>query len=370
MIKFLDLKAQYDQISDNINLAISDVINNSAFVGGEKVCEFEDEFARYVGVEKCVGVGNGTDALEIALKSFNFEPGSQIILPANSFIATSEAVTNAGYSVIFCDICPENCNIDLDDLEKKITRFTKAIILVHLYGMPGPVEGVIELGKKYNLKIIEDCAQAHGARVNGRHVGSFGDAATFSFYPGKNLGAYGDAGAIVTNNIDVADTCRQIANHGRVSKYDHDFEGRNSRLDGIQAAILLVKLKYLEAWIDRRREIAKIYQKHLPDEILTQKIIGNIEHAYHLFVIKVNDREFLRSFLMDNNVETGIHYPIALPDLKAYSNLGQKGKYINATINASKVLSLPIGEHMNDEDAYYVSSFVNKWLEVGKFPQH
>ena len=363
MIKFLDLKKQYNSISDEIDTAIFDVIGNSSYIGGEQVSKFEMEFAKYVTVKHCIGVANGTDAIEIALKSLNLKPGSEVIVPANSFISTSEAVTNSGHRVVFCDICPESCNIDVNDLKKKITGNTKAIIVVHLYGLPAPIEEIIDLSKKNEIKILEDCAQAHGATVNGKHVGSLGDIGTFSFYPGKNLGAYGDAGAIVTNNSELAEKCRRIANHGRTKKYDHDLEGRNSRLDAIQAAVLLIKLKYLDIWISKRRKIAQVYNDLLPNELLLQNVPQNIEHAFHLFVIRTNDRDGLKVFLEKNQVQTGVHYPIALPDLQAYDYMRQKGKCVNATNNSAGILSLPIGEHLEPDDARHVCSLINAFLD-------
>ena len=363
MIKFLDLKKQYDAMSNEINAAIFETIKNSSYIGGDQVSNFELEFSKYVSASHCIGVANGTDAIEIAVKSLNLEPDSEIIVPANSFISTSEAVTSAGHRVVFCDICDQSCNIDIDDLKSKITINTRAVLLVHLYGLPAPVEEVAALCQKFDIKILEDCAQAHGATVNGKHVGSFGDIGTFSFYPGKNLGAYGDAGAIVTNNSSLADKCRRISNHGRIKKYDHDLEGRNSRLDSIQAAVLLVKLKYLEAWIDKRRKIAQIYKDLLPNELLLQKVPKNIKHAYHLFVIRTKDRDGLKAFLERNDVQTGIHYPIALPDLKAYDYINQKGTCVNATNNSASILSLPIGEHLEPDDARHVCSLIKAFLD-------
>ncbi|WP_435230926.1 DegT/DnrJ/EryC1/StrS family aminotransferase [Pseudopelagicola sp. nBUS_20] len=359
MIKFLDLKKQYDSISAEIDTAIYDTINNSSYIGGASVSKFEEEFGDFAQVPYCIGVANGTDAIEIALKSLGLKPGSEIIVPANSFISTSEAVTNSGYRVIFCDICPETCNISINNLKKKINDNTGAVILVHLYGMPAPIEEIMELCAKRSIKVIEDCAQAHGATSNGRHVGSFGDLGTFSFYPGKNLGAYGDAGAIVTTNGNLAERCRRISNHGRSKKYDHDFEGRNSRLDALQASILSTKLRHLNSWIEKRREIAQIYRSLLPESLLLQKVPSNVQHAYHLFVIRIKNRDRLKAFLEENNVQTGIHYPIALPDLNAYKYMDQNGQFINASSNAKSILSLPMGEHLELKQVEKVVELIN-----------
>ena len=259
MVKFLDLKFQYQSIKPEIDEAIQNVIENSAFIGGKNVAQFEDSFSNYVGTDYCIGVGNGTDALEIAIEALEMPIGSEIIVPANSFIASSEAVTRSGHKVVFVDIDAESYVVSIKDLKKRITPKTKAIMAVHLYGHPCNMDELAKISKKYNLYIIEDCAQAHGAEYKGKRVGGIGDIAAFSFYPGKNLGAYGDGGAITTNNLDLSVQCRKIANHGRISKYDHDFEGRNSRLDGLQAAILNVKLKYLNVWIEKRINVANLY---------------------------------------------------------------------------------------------------------------
>ena len=263
MVKFLDLKSQYYSIKSEIDKAIQNVIENSAFIGGEHVAQFEDSFSNYVGAGYCVGVGNGTDALEIAIEALDMPIGSEIIVPANSFIASSEAVTRSGHKVIFVDIDTESYVVSIEDLKKRITPKTKAIMAVHLYGHPCDMDELAKIAKEYNLYIIEDCAQAHGAEYKGKRVGGIGDIATFSFYPGKNLGAYGDGGVITTNNLELSVQCRKIANHGRIAKYDHEFEGRNSRLDAIQAAILSVKLKYLDSWIERRVQVAEQYLQGL-----------------------------------------------------------------------------------------------------------
>lgn len=253
-IPLVDLKTQYDSIRDEIDRAIDEVISSSAFIGGPFVGRFEKSFARYCGVSHCVGVGNGTDALRIALQALGVGPGDEVITTALSFIATSEAITMAGAKVVFADINHDTYNIDPAKIEKKITAATKAIVPVHLYGQPADMDPILEISKKYGLKIIEDAAQAHGAEYKGRRAGSMGDMACFSFYPGKNLGAYGDGGAIVTNDETLAIKARMFANHGRIDKYDHEMEGVNSRLDGLQAAILDAKLKHLEEWTEKDAE--------------------------------------------------------------------------------------------------------------------
>jgi dTDP-4-amino-4,6-dideoxygalactose transaminase len=364
MIKFLDLYAQYRSIAGEINTAIADVISGSSFIGGKHVAQFEKEFGRYVGVEHCVGVGNGTDALEIAIESLNLPPQSSILVPANSFIASSEPITRSGHKVIFCDVEEHSLNISLDSIKKNTSPDTKALILVHLYGQPCEMESILSYAKEAGLKVIEDCAQAHGAEYMEKKVGTFGDIATFSFYPGKNLGAYGDGGAILTNDNGLAERCRMIANHGRIEKYDHQFEGRNSRLDGLQAAILSVKLQYLDAWTQRRIEIAQAYcneLKDIPGLVLPEQC-DHIKHVYHLFVIRVKSRDKLRDHLKSCEIESGIHYPISLPKLKAYDYLKSDSNSNIAAKYDSQVLSLPIGEHLGNEDVLRVAKAVKTFF--------
>lgn len=352
MIKFLDLQAQYKTIKPEIDQAIKNVIEESAFIGGKYVAQFEKEFSAYVDAKYCVGVGNGTDALEIAIEGLNMPPSSEIIVPANSFIASSEAVTRQGHNVVFADADSDSYVISIDDVKKKITPKTKAIMAVHLYGHPCDMDALADVASTHGLYIIEDCAQAHGAEYKGKKVGSIGDVATFSFYPGKNLGAYGDGGAITTNDELLAKKCRMIANHGRIAKYDHEFEGRNSRLDGLQAAILSVKLQYLSAWTERRIEIANYYSVHLKDvkDIVLPIRQDWAKQVYHLFVIRTDRRDELKDYLADLGIQTGVHYPISLPKLKAYDYTNQSKESMFANISGSTLLSLPIGEHINEQE--------------------
>jgi dTDP-4-amino-4,6-dideoxygalactose transaminase len=365
MIKFVDLYAQYETIKPEIDAAIADVISRTAFISGTFAAQFEKNFADYVGVDHCVGVGNGTDAIEIALEALDMSPGSEIIVPGNSFIASAEAVTRSGYKVVFADVDPGNFTLDPASVEESITPATAAIIAVHLYGHPCNMEALARLATEHKLFIIEDCAQAHGAEAYGKQVGTLGDVATFSFYPGKNLGAYGDAGAITTSSNDLAKRCRMIANHGRLAKYDHEFEGRNSRLDGLQAAILDVKLKHLSRWTARRIEIADQYLQslagipnlHMPSRADWAK------QVYHLFVVRTEQRDALQTHLTAQGIQTGIHYPIALPKLKAYHYLN--GQDADTFYNKSdgSLLSLPIGEHMTNDDVAIVSTAVRAFFK-------
>src|SRR3989338_4105182 len=320
-VPFLDLKAQYFSLKKEIDEAISSVIGDAAFIGGKYVAEFENDFAKYVGARHCVGVGNGTDALFVSLKAIGVGSGDEVIVPANSFIATSEAVTLAGARPVFLDCHSETYNIDVDLIERAITPKTKAIIPVHLYGQPADMDPIMQIAKNRGLAVIEDAAQAHGAVYKGNKVGNFGTAACFSFYPGKNLGAYGDAGAIVTNDDHLAEKIRMFANHGRKEKYLHETEGVNSRLDGLQAAVLGVKLRHLDEWIDSRRGVAGRYDGALQGTVLTPKVLTGVSHAYHLYVIRVKDREKTQQKLKEIGISTGVHYPIPLPLLPAYRYL-------------------------------------------------
>jgi dTDP-4-amino-4,6-dideoxygalactose transaminase len=352
MIKFLDLYSQYLSIQSDIDAAIASTIRDSAFVGGPALREFEEAFGRYQQASYCVGVANGTDAIEIALEALDLPARSEVIVPANSFIASSEAVTRTGHRVVFADADPRTYTLDVSDVARRITSRTGAVIAVHLYGHPCDLEGLFSLTRETGIRIIEDCAQAHGAEYRGRRVGAIGDIGTFSFYPGKNLGAYGDGGAITTNDEALATRCRMIANHGRIDKYDHRFEGRNSRLDGLQAAILNAKLKHLDSWVEKRNQIARSYidgLAGLPD-LLTPVTSPGVRHAFHLFVVRTPHRQALADFLRATGIQTGIHYPIALPKLAAYEYLGQANEPLRANALDAEVLSLPIGEHLNDAD--------------------
>jgi dTDP-4-amino-4,6-dideoxygalactose transaminase len=357
-IPLVDLKAQYNSIKDEIDSVVSDVLSKSAFIGGSYVSSFETAFAGFCKAKHCIGVGNGTDALFIALRTLGIGCGDEVITAANSFIATSEAVTLTGAKVVFADVNPLTYNMDVERIEKKITAKTKAILPIHLYGQPADMDPILDIARKYDLKIIEDAAQAHGAEYKGRRIGSIGDMACFSFYPGKNLGAYGDAGAIVTGNEELALKARMYANHGRISKYDHDVEGVNSRLDGLQAAILTVKLKYLEDWTEKRRAAAHRYNDLLKGSyMMTPAELKDVRAVYHLYVVRV--RKELRRPLMDHlgshGISTGIHYPIALPNLKAYAYLNHSEKdFPEATKSSQEIVSLPLYPELREEQTQYI----------------
>ena len=365
-IPFVDLKMQYRTIKSEIDNAISDVISKTAFVGGPFGKSFEEEFSRFCNVKHCIGVGNGTDALFIALKALDIGEGDEVITAANSFIATSEAITRTGAKVVFVDINPRTYNIDVEKIEDKITPKTRAIIPVHLYGQPADMDSILELGKKHHIKIVEDAAQAHGAVYKECNIGSMGDIACFSFYPGKNLGAYGDGGAIVTNDEDHAAKTRMFSNHGRHDKYNHEIEGVNSRLDGVQAAILSVKLKYLPAWNQKRRKNAYLYNDLLKDTGLVTPIeIDDVVPVYHLYVVRVIDgsRQKLQEHLKSKGIATGIHYPIALPNLKAYFYLNHsESDFPEATKASKEILSLPMFPELSEEQIQYIVESVKEFF--------
>jgi dTDP-4-amino-4,6-dideoxygalactose transaminase len=363
-VPFVDLKMQYDSIKPEIDAAIAGVIEKTAFVGGAVVKDFEDAFARYCGVDYCVGLANGTDALFLALRALEIGPGDEVITVANSFIATSEAITMAGARVVFADINPRTYTIDVERLREKITARTKAIIPVHLYGQPADMEPIVALAREHGLRVIGDGAQAHGASYRGTPIAKLADITCFSFYPGKNLGAYGDGGAIVTNNEAWAVRARMLANHGRTKKYDHDLEGVNSRLDGIQAAILGVKLRYLDEWTEKRRTNAYRYNKALQGSgVVTPVEMDNVRAVYHLYVVRVpgSTREQLQADLATHGISTGIHYPIALPYLNAYKYLGHTQADFPESLKASsEILSLPMFPELTEEQVNYVADKIRE----------
>lgn len=364
MIKFLDLFGQYQHIKSDIDAAIARVIAESAFIGGSHCQAFEQDFGAWIGASHCIGVANGTDALEIALEGLDLPKGSEVIVPGNSFIASSEAVSRGGLKVVFADADPGCYTLDPDDVRRKVTPRTSAIMAVHLYGHPCDMDALGAIAADHGLRIIEDCAQAHGAEYKGRRVGTIGDVATFSFYPGKNLGAYGDAGAIVTGDADLARRMRMIANHGRVAKYEHEFEGRNSRLDGLQAAILGAKLPHLDGWTEHRIRIADRYLERLAgiDGLVLPLRRNWARQVYHLFVVRTERRDALAKHLAAHDIQTGIHYPVALPKLQAYAGHGQADEPMFVNRSDHTLLSLPIGEHMSLDDADHVSRVVREFF--------
>jgi len=364
-VPFVDLKMQYNSIKEEVMEAVNNVIENSAFIGGSFVEKFESDFGQFCGVKYCIGVGNGTDAIFIVLKMLGIGPSDEVITAANSFIATSEAISLTGARVVFCDVNEVTRNLDPDLISDKITDKTRAIIPIHLYGQPADMDRIVEIAKKNNLYIVQDCAQAHGAKYKGKMVGTFGEASCFSFYPGKNLGAYGDGGAVVTDNEDLEKKIRMYANHGRSEKYNHEFEGVNSRLDGMQAAILSVKLKHLEEWNFKRITNARIYNEKLKgiEDIITPVIPDEWDHVFHLYVIRSKERDRLKKFLVDNGISCGIHYPIALPNLRAYSYLNHKpGDFPVSSELQDEILSLPMFPELTEEQIEYVADMIKEFF--------
>lgn len=365
-IKLIDLEAQHQVIQEEVWAAMRDVIENSAFILGRHVKEFEDGFAGFCNARFATGVASGTDALILVLRALGIGPGDEVVTVPNTAFPTAEAITLSGARVVFADISPETLNIDPGAAEKKITKKTRAIMPVHLYGQPVEMEELKELCQSYNLLLIEDAAQAHGAEYKGQRVGTLGDAACFSFYPAKNLGAYGDGGAVVTNDERIADKVRMLRNHGRHEKYCHEIEGYNSRLDALQAAILSVKLKYLDGWNEKRRQHAQYYDKLLSSvkNVITTKVLDKAKPVYHLYVIRVRDRDLLRKKLKEENIDTGIHYPIPLHLQPALAYLGQgKGSFPMAEEAASTVLSLPLYPEMTKEQIETVVAAVKQHVK-------
>lgn len=350
-IPFVDLKSQYLSLRQEFDEAILKVVSETAFISGKYAKAFEESFAEYLGAKHCIACANGTDALEIGLKAIGVGVGDEVIVPANTWISTAEAVTGISATVVFVDIAPDSYNMNAALIEEKITARTKAIIPVHLYGLPAEMDEIMAVARKHNLKVLEDCAQAHGSTYKGQKIGTFGDIATFSFYPSKNLGAFGDAGGIVTNNTEVAEKARLIANHGQISKNRHVLEGRNSRLDGIQAAVLSVKLPHLESWLEARRRHAALYDKLLADSGLIIPVAPEYSrHTYHLYVVQVPDREVVQTKLTEAGIETGIHYPITLPFMEAYGYLNhQPADFPVAHAQMNKILSLPMYAELTGE---------------------
>jgi dTDP-4-amino-4,6-dideoxygalactose transaminase len=368
-IEFVDLERQYRSIRPDIDAAIRQVIDATDFVNGQAVKDFARAFATYCESEHCIPCGNGTDALEIGMKALGIGPGDEVIVPANSFIASSEAVNNIGAEVVFCDVDPDTFNIAPAKISEKITRRTKAIMPVHLYGRVADMQPILDIARQHGLFVVEDASQAHGARYRGRKAGNFGHFAVFSFYPGKNLGAYGDAGAIVTNDADLALRCRKIANHGRVAKYNHEIIGRNSRLDTLQAAILLAKLPHLAAWNIRRLEIANRYRQLLSEipQVITPLDEPHETPVYHLFVVRIPSRHryALQEFLKSKGIATGVHYPISLPKLEAYSYLNHlESDFSVANKYMDEILSLPIFAEMEDDEVRWVCACICEYFET------
>jgi dTDP-4-amino-4,6-dideoxygalactose transaminase len=366
-VNFLDLKSQYLSIKEEIDSTIQDVLMKSAFSAGPFVKQFEAAFAAKHQSKFCVGVNNGTAALHAALMALEIGPGDEVIVPANTFFATPEAVSLAGATPVFVDCESNYYNIDPQKIEKAIKKKTKAIIAVNLYGQPAQLQEIKKIADKYKIMLIEDCAQSHLATLNGKAAGSFGICGCFSFYPGKNLGAYGEGGAVVTQDENLYNKMMMIRDHGSAKKYYHEIIGHNYRMEGMQGAILDVKLRHLEEWTEKRRQAANLYCQLLSDcqEIVLPLEMPGVRHVYHLYVIRTKKRDELQHYLHEHEIYTGIHYPIPCHLQKAYAALGYKsGDFPNSESFAMDILSLPMSEQLNEMEIKFVvqtiKDFFNK----------
>lgn len=363
-VPFLDLRAPYLELKQEIDEATARVLDSGWYLLGKEAAAFEKDFSAYVGVDHCVGVGNGLDALHLAMRALGVREGDEVLVPSNTYIATWLAVSYAGATPIAVEPDPRTYNIDPAQIERSITPRTRGIIPVHLYGQPADMDGIKEVANAHKLWILEDAAQGHGARYKGKRVGSLADVAAWSFYPGKNLGAFGDAGAVTTNDSEIADRVRTLRNYGSRIKYFNEVQGFNSRLDEIQAATLRVKLKYLDEWNERRLTIAAYYREQLSQTNLVLPVVPEwAEAVFHLFVVRSVNRDELRSRLEEAGIHTLIHYPVPPHLQAAYSNLGfAKGAFPISEKIHEEVLSLPIGPHLSESQAKAVVDAVRESL--------
>ncbi|MGL4722010.1 MAG: DegT/DnrJ/EryC1/StrS family aminotransferase [Desulfovibrionaceae bacterium] len=360
-IPFLSLASINKPYLNTIQNALSRVIESSSYIGGKENSYFDEEYAQYCGTQYCLGVGNGLDALRLIITGYAFEPASEILVPANTYIASMLSISEEGHIPVFVDADISSYNIDVNKIEEKITSRTRAIMVVHLYGRIVEMEKIYELAKRYSLKIIEDSAQSHGAKYNGIRAGALGDASAFSFYPAKNLGCLGDGGAITTNDAELYTYIKALANYGSHKKYEHLFKGINSRLDEIQAAILREKLPHLDKDTEIRRQIATKYRKEIThEEIFLPNTKREEEHVWHLFVIRTKQRNELQQYLLSQGIQTQIHYPLPPHKQKAYIEYSTLSLPITEQIH-SEVISLPLYPSLSLEDQEYIISAVNSW---------
>ncbi|UII30197.1 DegT/DnrJ/EryC1/StrS family aminotransferase [Fulvivirga ulvae] len=361
-VSFLDLKRQQAEIKEKLLTTTSNIIEEGWYIGGKHVTQFEHAFSGYLKAENCISCANGTDALELILKGFGIGKGDEVIVPSFTWVSDAEVVHAVGARPVFADIPMDSYCISGETIANLITSKTKAIIVVHLYGIPCHMDPIINLGKEYGIKVIEDCAQAHGASYMGKKVGTIGDAAAFSFYPTKNLGALGDGGAIITNDATLAQTVRLLKDHGQKARDEHVAIGENSRLDALQAAVLSLKLSYLDQWNDERRRLAQIYLSGMNK--LDMKLPDNgIDRVFHLFVIQTALRNQLRKYLSEHGIETAIHYPVPIHKIEAY----QVSEVLpNSERAAGEVLSLPLYPGMEDAEVEYILDHVKAFMSTGK----
>lgn len=363
MISFVGLQREFHAIEKEINDAIYRVLDRQWFILGEEIKNFENEFSKYIGTKYGIGVNSGSDALFLAIKALGIGNGDEIITTSHTFISTADAIIRNGAKPIFVDIDSETYTIDVTQIENKITKRTKAIIPVHLYGHPVDMNPLMEIAEKYNLFVIEDACQAHGAEYNGKKAGSIGDIGCFSFYPTKNLGAYGDGGILVTNDDDLAIKLSMLRNYGSIKKYHHEFIGINSRLDEIQAAILRIKLRYLDVWNEKRRKIAKLYNEFLVENTNIRTPIEReyAKHVYHLYVARCKDRDKLMLHLKKNSIQVQIHYPIPIHKQKAYQTLGYNTHLPVTEKMCKEILSLPMHPWLKESEIKKIANCINEF---------
>ena len=362
-IPLVDLKANYVSIKNEIDGAIQDVLNSSSFIMGPFVKKFEENFARFCQVKHAVGCANGTAAVHLALLAAGVKKGEEVLTVPNTFIATTECISYVGGKIKFVDVQPQTALIDIDALEKAITKKTKALIVVDLYGQMPDMQRIREIAVKHDLFLIEDAAQAHAAEWNGHQPGFYGDIACYSFFPAKNLGCYGDGGAVMTNYDELAEKLRLLMNHGRTTKYEHTIEGYNYRLDALQAAILDVKLTYLLKWTDLRREHARFYDRNLPSNVGRIMEAKGAKHVYYMYEIRVQQRDSLMGYLKQRGIECGIHYPLPLHLQPAYASLGfRKGQFPVSEQLAQEIISIPMYPELTNEQRQHVVNHIKKFV--------
>lgn len=358
-ISFVNLARGYFSTKDEINKAIQQVLSNQWFILGKELEKFEKEFSSYIGVKYGIGVNSGSDALYLAVKALGIGKGDEVITVSHTFVSTVDAIVRNGAKPIFLDIDPETYTIDVTQIEKRITEGTRAIIPVHLYGHPSDMDPIMEIAQEYNLFVIEDACQAHGAEYKSKKLGSIGHIGCFSFYPAKNLGAYGDAGMTVTNNEELAGRLRMMRNYGQLKKYHHEFIGINSRLDEVQAAILRVKLKHLDEWNEKRRRAARLYNEFLKDSgVITPTQREYAKHVYYVYVIRHENRDKLEEYLEKNGIQTLIHYPIPVHKQKAYTDLGFAAKLPETEKICNEILSLPMHPWLKEDEINLIANVI------------
>ncbi len=367
-VPFVDLKTQYLAIKEEIRKEIDEVLDNTAYISGKKVKSFEAGFSKIQEAKYCVALSSGTDALHTALIALGIGYGDEVVVPVNTFIATSEAVTLCGAKPVFTDQNEFTFNIDIEKIEDAITPKTRAVIPVHLYGQPADLKPIMEIAQKHGLFVVEDCSQAHLSTYDGRKCGTIGHIGTFSFYPGKNLGAYGEAGAVVTDDGNLYEKMLKFRQHGSIEKYVHDSEGHNYRMEEIQAGVLNVKLKYISGWTEKRRKAAALYSEILadlgPENLITPNCLENVKHVYHLYVVRARKRSELAKYLAENEVQTALHYPVPLHLQKAYTHLGyREGMFPAAEKCCNEILSLPMYPEISEDQISYVCSNIKKFYE-------